>query len=185
MTPVLFNGPSRYPELSPFLSGPFVAWAIHRKSVGTMAANSSPTDVAYRSGAARHVFAHSVNVPSSIIPAYHSDVSSVAGNEGEPALTAFSNSYGTFTVQSYQQGDATHQFHITAASTTDPQSGTFTKTTPYIPASYTDAFDTMLSVNPYTDTDGVRPGGMYLTSLLAYSTAAGQPVGNPMQVRAE
>lgn len=182
--PAQFNGRANHPGNGPasnMYSGPFVVPYYRSKS-----AKSAPATIVAlpRPSARRGRFQLSpTSVPFSLDTWYQRDVSNAVGNENEAALFAFTKaSTGTtYTVSSYQQGDATHHYTIGLASTTDPQYGAFTTTTPYIPSGYTDAFDTTVIANQYAD--GVRPGALYLTSCLGYSAAAGQSIGNPTAVR--
>jgi hypothetical protein len=182
--PAQFNGPARRPEIGPtsFLySGPFVAPYYGAR----MAAAASTTVVDKSGGPVTHsrFRASSFAIPYSLDTWYQRDISNATGSENEAALFAFTNTSTatTYTVSSYQQGDASHHYTISLASTTDPQSGTLTFTTPYIPTGYTDAFDTTVVANQYAD--GVRPGALYLTSCVGYSTVPGQAIGNPTAVR--
>jgi hypothetical protein len=182
--PAQFDGPPQHPVMGPMsylYSGPVVAPYYRPKTApaASTAALEEPGVPAARSRFRTSVFA----VPYSLDTWYQRDVSNATGNENEAALFAFTNANmaTTYTVSSYQQGDATHHYTISLASTTDPQSGAFTMTTPYIPTGYTDAFDTTVVANQYAD--GVRPGALYLTSCVGYSTAPGQAIGNPTAVR--
>lgn len=183
--PAVFNGPVHHPGITPWshaYSGPLVAWSFSpRNRVRPSAVVTIPTMMTAQQSRFRTT---TQSVPNSIDTWYQRDISGVSGNgESEPSLTAFTNftTNTTYTTESYQQGDPTHQYTIVVASATDPQSGTFTKSTPYIPTGYTDAFDTTLNSNPYAD--GVRPGALYLTTCLAYSAGAGQSIGNPTTLR--
>lgn len=184
--PAQFNGPAQHPGLSPLshlYSGPFVTWYYGRKRPAAPPTSASVQTSGAAAKGARFQTAR-LAVPYSIDTWYQRDVSNVGGaSENESSLFAFTkfSTNTTYTVQTYQQGDGTHHYTIALASTTDPQSGGFTVSTPYIPTGYTDSFDTTAIANPYAD--GVRPGAVYLTSCVGYSANPGLEIGNPMAVR--
>jgi hypothetical protein len=184
------------PSLYPFLSGamlPPSALVAHQSGALGIATQSILPQSATRqrsaspaSGVRIPLFLGALNVPSFISPWYDTDASNGATNESEPSLVALTNINGTFTAEAYQQDDGHFQlFNIHVATSTNP-AGSFTVSTPYIPfnpppTGFTDAFDPMLTTNPYGD--GIRPGALYLTTCAATRTYGFNIPGNPMGIR--
>lgn len=179
-TPAVFDGPSKFPEINFWLSGALLPREVApapRK--GATATEEPQPQTVLR----RKLTAAPQDVPWWISGQYTADVSNVAGDENESSNIALTKNGTSYSVVSYQRTAVNEFYTVRVATATDPRfTGNFTSSIPYVPTGYNNAFDSTVTTNPYTD--GIRPGAVYVTAGLGFSTGPGTGIGNPTQVRA-